>query len=220
MKRGVMNRKLLGPVGRVECIGMCLALLLSFGIFSASSVFAGPTEELRPTMDAVVAVLVDPDLRGEERRSQRRTVLMELAASRFDFEEMSKRVLGKVWRQISDEEKDHFVGIFTQLLENAYLGKIENYSGEEIRFVDERVKENRAVVSTLFEHQGQDIPIHYVMLLKEGRWLVYDINIEGVSFVNNYRQQFTSILRREKFAGLVSQIEKKNRLNAVGGEVQ
>lgn len=199
--------------------GMALVMMVAL-MGSVAVVWAGPTEELRPTMDAVVAVLMDPTLRGEDRRSQRRTVLMELAASRFDFEEMSKRVLGKTWREITDAEQARFVQLFTKLLENAYLGKIENYSGEQFEFTDERVKDDRAVVSTLFKHEGQDIPIHYVMILQKGRWMVYDINVEGVSFVNNYRQQFSSILRQDKFAGLVRQIEEKNQENAAGGVTQ
>ena len=197
---------------RMRGLGAVLLLLLLTTMpFSAAA--GSPTEELRPTMDAVVEVLMDPELRGDERRSQRREVLMELAASRFDFAEMSKRVLGRAWRQINAEEQAHFIAIFTKLLENAYLGKIESYSGERIRFVDERVKGKRAVVSTLFEHEGQDVPVHYVMILKGERWMVYDINVEGVSFVNNYRQQFSGILRRDKFSGLVAQIEKKNLEN-------
>ena len=199
--------------------GVALVMMVAL-MGSVAVVWAGPTEELRPTMDAVVAVLMDPTLRGEDRRSQRRTVLMELAASRFDFEEMSKRVLGKTWREITDAEQARFVQLFTKLLENAYLGKIENYSGEQFEFTDERVKDDRAVVSTLFKHEGQDIPIHYVMILQKSRWMVYDINVEGVSFVNNYRQQFSSILRQDKFAGLVRQIEEKNQENAAGGVTQ
>jgi phospholipid transport system substrate-binding protein len=99
----------------------------------------------------------------------------------------------------------------TKLLENVYIGKLENYSGQTIGYVSERVKGDRAQVSTLIEDNGVQIPVHYIMSLEDGKWMVYDINIEGVSLVRNYMEQFRSIIRTEKFEGLIKVLEDKNR---------
>jgi phospholipid transport system substrate-binding protein len=128
----------------------------------------------------------------------------------FDFREMSKRVLGRDWKGLPPKKQDHFQELFTKLLENAYIGKFESYSGEEIQYIGERQKEDRAIVSTQIENNGQLIPVDYIMTKKEARWVVYDINIEGVSLVRNYMEQFKSILRRDKFDGLVKLLEEKN----------
>jgi phospholipid transport system substrate-binding protein len=143
----------------------------------------------------------------------------------FDFREMSKRILGKTWRKLSDAEKDSFTELMTKLLENVYIGKLESYSGQAIIFDAERIKGKRAQVTTLFKGSGGTIPIHYIMRKKGGFWRVYDINIEGVSLVRNYQEQFKSILRREKYTGLVKILKEKNwafeqeqKLNAVEKE--
>ncbi len=136
---------------------------------------------------------------------------MSLIKRGFDFREMSKRVLGKTWRQIDDQEKDHFTALMTKLLENVYIGKLEGYSGQTIEFVGEIVKGDRAQVTTLIENDDVKIPVHYIMNKTDSGWMVYDINIEGVSLVRNYQEQFKSILRTEDYKGLVKVIEDKNR---------
>jgi phospholipid transport system substrate-binding protein len=129
----------------------------------------------------------------------------------FDFREMSRRVLGATWHDISTDQQDYFVTQMTTLLENVYVGKLETYSGQTVDFVAERVKGKRAQVTTVVEHQGQDLPIHYIMQKEQDRWMVYDINIEGVSLIRNYMEQFRSILRQESFEGLLKIIEEKNQ---------
>jgi len=99
----------------------------------------------------------------------------------------------------------------TKLLENVYVGKLEGYSEQSVEFKKEVIKGNRAQVSTIIKSWGGDLPVHYIMKEKENHWMVYDINIEGVSLVRNYQQQFKSILRKEKYEGLVKVLEKKNK---------
>lgn len=186
-------------------------LFFSF-FFTESSVLAvsGPTEQLKPTLDVLVSILLDPSLKGEEHKVERRAKIMTHVKQGFDFREMSQRVVGKEWKDLPSGKQDHFQELFTKLLENAYIGKFENYSGQEIQYLGERLKDNRAIVSTQIENDGQLIPVDYIMISKESRWLVYDINIEGVSLVRNYMEQFKSILRRDKFDGLVKLLEEKN----------
>ena len=171
----------------------------------------GPTATLKPVLQDLTAVLADRSLKGKEHLAERRSKIMSQIKRGFDFREMSKRVLGPTWREIDDKEKDNFTKIMTKLLENVYIGKLESYSGESIEFVAETVKDNRAQVTTLIDNRDNKIPVHYIMRKNDAQWMVYDINIEGVSLVRNYQEQFKSILRTEKYAGLVKVLQDKNR---------
>lgn len=182
---------------------------LLFGIAGAKEIT--PTNELKPVLKDLTAVLSDENLKGKEHLVERRDKIMMLIKRVFDFREMSKRVLGKKWREIDEKEKDNFTALMTKLLENVYIGKLETYSGQQVEFVAETVKGERAQVTTLIENEGIQIPVHYIMRKDDSSWLVYDINIEGVSLVRNYQEQFKSILRKDDYQGLVKVLEDKNR---------
>jgi phospholipid transport system substrate-binding protein len=180
----------------------------------ASAGFAddhGPTEQLRPIISQIIAILEDESLKGDLQREARRAKIMTAIASGFDFREMSQRVLGRTWHDLSDKEKGYFVSQFTKLLENVYIGKLETYGGGSVEFVAERIKGKRAQVTTMVPYEGEQIPIHYIMQHEIDTWMVYDINIEGVSLVRNYMEQFRSILRTEQYEGLIKIIEDKNK---------
>lgn len=171
----------------------------------------GPTDSLKPTLEGMIEVIRDPALAGSENKDMRRGMVMAIASSGFDFTEMSKRVLGKTWKKLSGDQRINFETLFTKLLENAYIGKLEGYSGQEIHYKGERIKGKKAAVSTMVSSTGQpSFPVTYVMLKTDSGWQVYDMNIEGVSFLRNYREQFRSILRKDKFDGLVKVLENKN----------
>jgi phospholipid transport system substrate-binding protein len=189
---------------------LLVLLVCSFLFDSSAYAIPGPTEQLRPTLNVLISILIDPALKGDDHKVERRAKIMEHVRKGFDFREMSQRVIGKEWKTLESEKQDHFQELFTKLLENAYIGKFEGYSGQEIKYLEERLKEDRAIVSTQIENNGQEIPVDYIMIKKEERWMVYDINIEGVSLVRNYMEQFKSILRRDKFDGLVKLLEEKN----------
>ena len=195
----------------------CVFALLLWGIPQpGGAVTLGPMEQLRPTLSKLTSILADSELKGDAHKSVRRTKIMESIKQGFDFREMSKRILGSTWNSISTTDQDRFTRQMTKLLENVYIGKLEGYSGQTIGYVSERVKGDRAQVSTLVEDNKMQIPVHYIMSLENGRWMVYDINIEGVSLVRNYMEQFRSILRNQKFEGLIKVIEEKNRSFAEG----
>jgi phospholipid transport system substrate-binding protein len=170
-----------------------------------------PTTQLQPVIEEVIAILEDADLKGDEHKRERRSKIMAAIANGFDFREMSQRVLGRTWYDLSEDEKDYFIEQFTKLLENVYIGKLESYGGRSVSFVAERIKGKRAQVTTMVPYEGSEIPIHYIMQRELDTWMVYDINIEGVSLVRNYMEQFRSILRTEKYEGLIKTIEEKNR---------
>ncbi|SDO81321.1 MlaC/ttg2D family ABC transporter substrate-binding protein [Desulforhopalus singaporensis] len=194
---------------RAVVFGLFLVGCVLVGGGSAYS--SGPTNDLKPVLDDLMQVLADKDLKGVANTAKRRTKIMSEIKRGFDFTEMSKRVLGQTWRDISSEERVHFTALMTKLLENVYVGKLEGYSGQKVEFSGEMIKGKRAQVSTMLVDHDMQIPIHYIMQLDGAKWMVYDINIEGVSLVRNYREQFKSILRTEKFTGLVKIIEEKNR---------
>ena len=169
----------------------------------------GPTADLQPILQDLTAVLADKNLKGDEHRTARREKIMSIIKHGFDFREMSKRVLGKTWQDIDDKERDNFTSLMTKLLENVYIGKLESYSGQTLEFVGETIKEDRGQVSVLLDNGGVKIPIHYIMRKSDLRWMVYDINIEGVSLVRNYQEQFKAILRKDNYQGLVKVLEEK-----------
>lgn len=189
-----------------------LFIVLSLFCFSHTTAAGNsPTDDLRPALDGVMAILGDQNLKGDEHLVERRKKIMESIETGFNFREMSKRVLGKTWRTITDQQRGYFTQLMTKLLENVYIGKLEGYSGQSAEFKAETVKGNRAQVTTIVENNGVNLPVHYIMKESDGHWMVYDINIEGVSLVRNYQEQFKSILRKEKYEGLVKVLEDKNK---------
>lgn len=188
-------------------------ILLCFGIFRTPLGLAveGPTVQLKPTLKSLTDVLADESLKGDAHRAERRTRIKEAIKVVFDFREMSRRILGRTWNEIQAEEQKQFTDQMIKLLENIYIGKLEGYSGQQIEYVEERIKDNRALVSTTVADNGIKVPVNYILSLVGEKWMVYDINIEGVSLVGNYREQFKSILRKDKFAGLLKVLEEKNR---------
>ncbi len=187
-----------------------VVLVFLLSAFQAYAEVQSPTEELKPTLQRIIDILRDPELQGKEHKEKRRDLIMTTVSDRFDFKEMSKRVLGPTWREIGEEERDYFSKQMTKLLENNYIGQLENYSGETVEYVGERVKEGRAQVSTLVETNGEQYPVHYIMTTNNDKWVVYDINIEGVSLIRNYRAEFKSIIRTEGYEGLIKTLERKN----------
>ena len=170
--------------------------------------FAGaPTEQIRGTIDRVIEILKEPSLAAKGKKEERRGLLRKEIEPVFDFPEMAKRSLGPNWRGRTPEERERFVALFKELLENSYLGKIESYRGEVIRYDKEKVDGPYAEVKTLVvTGKGQEIPVDYRMLGDGGRWRIYDVVIEGNSLVNNYRSQFNSILRKSSFEEMMDKL--------------
>ncbi|MGZ8440308.1 MAG: Tgt2/MlaC family protein [Candidatus Deferrimicrobiaceae bacterium] len=175
--------------------------------FPGFSLAGAPTEQIRGTIDRGIETLKDPALAAKGKREERRGLLRKEIAPVFDFAEMSKRSLGTRWRERTPEERDRFVVLFRVLLENSYLGKIEAYEGEVIRYGKETVDGPYAEVKTLVvTRKGQEIPVDYRLLMDGGKWRIYDVVIEGVSLVNNYRSQFNSILQKSSFAEMMEKL--------------
>jgi phospholipid transport system substrate-binding protein len=169
-----------------------------------------PTDQVRGAIDRVLEILKKKDLQAKERKAERRALLREEISKAFDFDEMAKRSLGPAWRQRTPEERKEYVALFRQVLENSYLGKVEAYQGEKIRYVKDSVEDGRiATVETLIvTGKGQEIPLNYRMRKEKSEWRVYDVVIEEISLVNNYRSQFGGILQRSSFQDLLARLRE------------
>ncbi len=170
-----------------------------------------PTDQLKGAIDRVVKALEDPGLKGPDRVGERRAAVRKIAEDIFDFNEIARRALARHWQQLTDKQRAEFVSLFSDLLERSYLSKIELYGGEKIQYVNERLDGDTASVATrIVTKNGTEVPIDYRLLLKKGdRWLVYDVNIEGVSLVSNYRTQFNKIIQTGSYSDLVQKLKAK-----------
>lgn len=187
-----------------------LALGLLAGLAAGPVAAATPTDQLRDRIDRVLKVLEDPALKQGGKAVERRKAVRRIAEEIFDFAETAKRSLGRHWLGRTSAEREEFVRLFTDLLERAYISKIELFNNERITYVGETVEGEYALVRTrIITKQGTEIPIDYRMLLKGGRWRVYDVLIEGVSLVANYRTQFNKIIRTTSYQELVKRMKEK-----------
>jgi phospholipid transport system substrate-binding protein len=176
-----------------------------------SQALAGePTVQVKQTVDAVLDVLRNKELKKPEKTEQRRTKIRQVVSGRFDFAEMAKRSLAQHWKKRTPEEQKEFVPLYTDLLENTYIRKIERYENEKVVYLDEKIEGDHATVKTnIVTTKNAEIPIEY-RLLKEGdQWKAYDVVIEGVSLVNNYRNQFNNIIRSGSYEELVKRLKNK-----------
>ncbi len=200
---------------------LVLAVLLPFVLAGPQRAWAGvPTDQLRTQIDKAVKILEDPELRKDGRQRERREAVRQVANDIFDFSETAKRSLARHWAPRTQAERDEFVSLFADLLERSYIGKIELYGGEKIQFVGESIEGEGAVVRTkLVTKQGTEIPIDYRMLRRGDKWLVYDVVIEGVSLISNYRTQFNKIITTSSFQELIKKMKTKQE-EFIGEEKQ
>ncbi len=194
---------------RREVWGLALAGLLVLSVGGA--VWAGiPTDQLKGAIDRVVKTLDDPQFKGENKGMERRRAVRKIADDIFDFNEISRRALARHWQGLSEKQREEFVGLFADLLERSYISKIELYGGEKIVYNNEKVDGDSATVGTrIITKNGTDVPVDYRMHKKGERWLVYDVNIEGVSLVSNYRTQFNKIIQTASYNELVQKLKNK-----------
>ncbi|MBF0329698.1 MAG: ABC transporter substrate-binding protein [Nitrospirae bacterium] len=176
-----------------------LVCLLSaiFFLISGFNAHAGePTDQIRVTVDKVIDILKNKEMKRPDKTRERRSAIRKVVLERFDFEEMAKRSLAQNWSKRTPEEKKEFVSLYTDLLERSYIKKIENYSDEKVVYLEEKTDGENSIVKTkMITKNGTEIPVDYKLAKLNSRWNVYDISVEGVSLVNNYRNQFNKIIR-------------------------
>lgn len=187
---------------------LAAALLFASGLQPRQAVAGAALEQVRQTADQVQALVQDPQLKSKQQ--ERRDKIRQVLASRFDFIEMAKRSLGSHWQRGTAEEQKRFVELFTDLLERSYAGQIESYDGEKIVYGRESINDRQAEVDTkIITKKGEQIAVNYKLLNKGGEWKVYDVMIENISLINNYRSQFNRILANASFSELLQKLESK-----------
>jgi phospholipid transport system substrate-binding protein len=195
----------------VRAMAFGIVMLLALALGAGDPAWAGaPTEQLRTQIDRVIRVLEDPAMKKDGRLVERRSAIRRIANEIFDFTETTRRSLGPHWHARTREEREEITRLFADLLERSYISKIELYGGEKIAYLGDAVDGDQAIVRTrIVTKNGAEVPIEYRMLRKNNRWLVYDVIIEGVSLVANYRSQFNKIIQTSSYAELVKKMKVK-----------
>ena len=196
-------------------IVMGLLVNLSAGSFceAASEI----THQLKGTIDKVINIVTNESMR--DNKEGRRMALRKAIDQRFNYQQMVMRSLAKNWEPLSDQDRQNFIKLFKSLLENSYASKLEAYSDEKIKYTDEVLKGQYALVKTEVVRPSSTITVDYKLINENGAWKVYDFVIEGVSMIRNYRSQFTKIIRKDSYAVLVQKLtDKINKLENGGKE--
>lgn len=183
-------------------------ILIIAGVLLTTKAFAGPTEEVKKVVDEVVRIVSDKDFKKNDQK--RRQALKKTISTVFDYSEMAKRSLGKHWNLRTAAEKKQFSDLFASLLENSYASKIESYNNEKIIYLKENLDGDHAEVkSKVLTAKRDEFTLDYRLINQNGTWLVYDIVIEGVSLVSNYRTQFNKIINSDGYPELVKKLKNK-----------
>jgi phospholipid transport system substrate-binding protein len=191
-----------GLLTRTVIFGLTLNLLVGVAVAWAGP----PTEIARQVIEKALTILQDPAYKGEERRQK----VKRLVDPYFDYQEMAKRSLGPTWGKLSAGQRQEFVQIFAQLLEASYSDKIEKYAQRvKIDYTGEILDGDYAEVRTVVVRANDRIPLNYRLINEAGTWKVYDVMIEGVSLVSNYRSQFSRIIHESSYAELVKRLKTK-----------
>jgi phospholipid transport system substrate-binding protein len=194
------------PNHRVRVIGVLTLLVATCSIPGA---WAGaPTDQLRGGIDRVFKILRDPEMAGDKNATQRRAAILAAARGIFDFGEMAKRSLGQHWAARTPVERTQFVALFTDLIQHSYINKVDQHGGAQMSFTGETIDGDLAAVRTAIPlSSGKAMPLEYRMHNAGARWQVYDLSIDGISLVSNYRAQFNKIIRIESYETLVTKLQ-------------
>jgi len=186
---------------------LLIATMLLAPVVAAASV----TDEVKAVVDKVVSIVSDSELKKPKSEAKRRVALEKAISTIFDYSEMAKLSLGVHWRERSAAERQEFVKLFKTLLENSYADKIESYNNEKIAYLKENVEgDNAEVKSKIVTAKREEFTLDYRLKKEGGKWMVYDVVIEGVSLVANYRSQFNRIVRGQGYDALVKKLKDKS----------
>ena len=185
---------------------IALAAGAMLSLLVGAPAWAGPTEQLREYTDQVIKILDDPALA----RGDRRAAVRKIAHEAFDVTETARRVLARHWQARTPAERDEFTQLFADLLERTYIARLDEYGGERIRYVGESIDGELATVrARIVTRAGIEVPVESRMVRRGERWLIYDVLIENVSLVANYRSQFDRIVRSSSYEELVRRLKQK-----------
>jgi len=182
-------------------------------VIAATALAADPTEEIKQTTDKILSILTNPALKPSSKAAEKEKLIRQAVDERFDWEEMARRSLATHWASRTPEERQEFVRLFSDLLEQTYMKQVEDYSGEKVLYEGETKDGDYATVRVkIVTKKNKDIPVEYRLKKEGNRWSVYDISIAGVSLVNNYRMQFNSIILHSSYENLIKRLREKIEL--------
>ena len=190
-----------------KCMWICVVILalMPFQVYAG-----GPMETAETEVEKILAVLGDQALTGEAGTKAKKEKLRSIFDNIFDYVELSKRTLGRNWKKLDTQQRDEFIKLYRKLLDGVYMGRLLAYKDEKVIFSKESmISEKKAEVFSNIDTGDKQIPINYRLVLKENQWKVYDIIIEGVSLVKNYRSQFNSILAKNEPEELLKILREK-----------
>ncbi|MFW5490546.1 MAG: MlaC/ttg2D family ABC transporter substrate-binding protein [Desulfovibrio sp.] len=157
-----------------------------------------PQQFIQTTVDKVLSVLEDPKYKSEQGKVEQAKVLRKLGDDIFDWVELSRRTLARNWNELNTEQRKEFVHLYADLLASTYMDRVQSYAGQKVSFLGhEMLSDTKAQVNSIVDNQGKEIPFVYRLILRRGKWGVYDVQVEGVSLVKNYRTQFADILSNQ-----------------------
>jgi phospholipid transport system substrate-binding protein len=190
-----------------QVIGLALIALL---IIPLSSQAAAPLEAVRAEINKVLDVLRDESLKGESGKKTKKAKIRAIANGMFDFPELSRRTLGPEWKKLNAGQQKEFVDLYSDLLEDTYASKLLSYTNEKVLYGKEKkLTEKTVEVETTIVTKKADIPVNYRLIPKGSDWKIYDVVIEGVSLINNYRSQFREILANKSPDALIEHLREK-----------
>ena len=174
---------------------------------------ADPMDEIKQTTDKMLSIVTNPAFKTPSQTEEREKLIRQAVDERFDWDEMARRSLAIHWAKRTVEERKEFVRLFADLVERTYMKKVEDYSGEKVLYEGETKEGDYASVRVkIVTKRGEDIPVEYRLKKEKEDWFVYDVSIEGVSLVNNYRTQFNSILLKSSYENLVKRLRERVEL--------
>ena len=175
-------------------------LLLSGPVLAQTT----PQQQIQKMVSGVLGVLnSDADLQAKKER------VSGMVQDYLGIASLAQRTLGIYWKQANEEQRQNFQRLYVRILEKTYLNRVGDYSGGEVVYLQERVKDDKAIVDTKFVTEKVEIPVTYKMIRKQGEWQIYDVVIEGVSLIRSYRSSYNEIIRKEGFDGLFTRMEQK-----------
>lgn len=203
------------PIFAFKHTGLLITIILTMPHMAA----AGPaSDQMMQSVQTIQAILSDPSLKGEAKKQERWQKLREAINARFDFDEMAKRSLGPEWQKHSPEEQKEFVRSFTALVVGAYFDQLESYNGEKVRLINERQDKDVVEVATkVINNKNEEFSVNYRLHDLSGDWKVFDVVIENVSIVNNFRSQFNRVLAKSSYADLLKSMNQK-KISAPAGK--
>lgn len=196
-------------------MGKALAAWLMVAGAAVASPVMGPREAVESAIDRVLSVIQDGEVNGKA-VADRPAEVRRIARDLFDYDEMTRRTLSRHWSHRTGDEQVEFVALFSDLLERSYVSRLEAYAGEKVTFVGESIDGGFATVrSKVVTQRRSETVLDYRMHVRNGRWRVYDVLIDGVSFVSTYRSQFDRVIQAESYGALVERLRKRNFESAV-----